>query len=52
MEEIVTIRVLREKGAKKTEIARQLGISQMQVSRLLRKTLKILRENLVREGSS
>jgi RNA polymerase sigma-B factor len=34
-------------GLTQTEIAKQLGISQMQVSRLLRKTLKVLRENLV-----
>jgi RNA polymerase sigma-B factor len=37
------------KGHTQTEIARQMGISQMQVSRLLRKTLKTLRSNLVRE---
>lgn len=36
-------------GLTQTEIARQLGISQMQVSRLLRKTLRVLRENLVPE---
>lgn len=36
-------------GLTQTEIAKQLDISQMQVSRLLRKTLKILRENLVHE---
>ncbi len=36
-------------GLTQTEIARQLDISQMQVSRLLRKTLKVLRENIVRE---
>jgi RNA polymerase sigma-B factor len=36
-------------GLTQTEIAKQLSISQMQVSRLLRKTLKVLRENLVRE---
>jgi RNA polymerase sigma-B factor len=36
-------------GLTQTEIARQLEISQMQVSRLLRKTLKVLRENIVRE---
>jgi RNA polymerase sigma-B factor len=36
-------------GLTQTEIARQLDISQMQVSRLLRRTLKILRENIVRE---
>ncbi|MDA3937476.1 MAG: SigB/SigF/SigG family RNA polymerase sigma factor [Actinomycetota bacterium] len=36
-------------GLTQTEIARKLDISQMQVSRLLRKTLKILRENIVRE---
>jgi RNA polymerase sigma-B factor len=34
-------------GLTQTEIARQLDISQMQVSRLLRKTLRSLRENLV-----
>lgn len=38
------------RGLTQTEIARQMGISQMQVSRLLRKTLKSLREELVREG--
>ena len=36
-------------GLTQTEIARQLDISQMQVSRLLRKTLRVLRENIVRE---
>jgi RNA polymerase sigma-B factor len=36
-------------GLTQTDIAKQLSISQMQVSRLLRKTLKVLRENLVRE---
>jgi RNA polymerase sigma-B factor len=36
-------------GLTQTEIARQLGISQMQVSRLLRRTLKILRDNIVRD---
>jgi RNA polymerase sigma-B factor len=36
-------------GLTQTEIARQLDISQMQVSRLLRRTLRILRENIVRE---
>ena len=36
-------------GLTQTEIAKQLEISQMQVSRLLRKTLKVLRENLVHE---
>jgi RNA polymerase sigma-B factor len=36
-------------GLTQTEIARQLDISQMQVSRLLRKTLKVLREGIVRE---
>jgi RNA polymerase sigma-B factor len=36
-------------GLTQTEIARQLEISQMQVSRLLRRTLKVLRENLVSE---
>lgn len=36
-------------GLTQTDIAKQLDISQMQVSRLLRKTLKVLRENLVRE---
>jgi len=36
-------------GLTQTEIARQLDISQMQVSRLLRKTLKVLRESIVRE---
>ena len=37
-------------GLTQTEIARQHGISQMQVSRLLRKTLRVLREHLVPEG--
>jgi RNA polymerase sigma-B factor len=37
-------------GLTQTEIAHQLGISQMQVSRLLRKTLRVLRENIVPEG--
>ena len=36
-------------GLTQTEIARQLEISQMQVSRLLRRTLRVLRENIVRE---
>lgn len=35
-------------GLTQTEIARQLDISQMQVSRLLRRTFKVLRENIVR----
>jgi len=39
------------RGLTQTEIARQLGISQMQVSRLLRKTLKVLREHLTKGGS-
>jgi RNA polymerase sigma-B factor len=37
-------------GLTQTEIAKQLGISQMQVSRLLRRTLRVMRENLVPEG--
>ncbi|PKQ16168.1 MAG: B/F/G family RNA polymerase sigma-70 factor [Actinobacteria bacterium HGW-Actinobacteria-7] len=37
------------RGLTQTEIARQLDISQMQVSRLLRRTLRILRENIVRD---
>lgn len=37
-------------GMTQTEIARHLGISQMQVSRLLRRTLRVMRENLVPEG--
>jgi RNA polymerase sigma-B factor len=37
-------------GLTQTEIARRMQISQMQVSRLLRRTLRILRENLVPEG--
>jgi len=37
-------------GLTQTEIARQMEISQMQVSRLLRRTLRVLRENLVSEG--
>jgi RNA polymerase sigma-B factor len=36
-------------GLTQTEIARQLDISQMQVSRLLRRTLRVLREHLVHE---
>lgn len=36
-------------GLSQTEIATMLGISQMQVSRLLRKTLKALREHIVLE---
>lgn len=36
-------------GLTQTEIAKQMDISQMQVSRLLRKTLKVMRENIVRE---
>jgi RNA polymerase sigma-B factor len=35
-------------GQTQTEIAKQLDISQMQVSRLLRRTMKVLRENIVR----
>jgi RNA polymerase sigma-B factor len=38
-------------GLTQTEIAKQMEISQMQVSRLLRKTLRVLRENLVPEGA-
>jgi RNA polymerase sigma-B factor len=38
-------------GLTQTEIARQMGISQMQVSRLLRRTLRLLRESLVSEGA-
>jgi RNA polymerase sigma-B factor len=36
-------------GLTQTEIAERLDISQMQVSRLLRRTLRILRENISRE---
>jgi RNA polymerase sigma-B factor len=36
-------------GMTQTEIAKKLGISQMQVSRLLRRTLRVMRENLVPE---
>jgi len=36
-------------GLSQTEIAAALGISQMQVSRLLRKTLRVLREHIVLE---
>jgi RNA polymerase sigma-B factor len=36
-------------GLTQTEIASKLTISQMQVSRLLRRTLRVLRENLVAE---
>lgn len=38
------------KGSTQTEIAEEMGISQMQVSRLLRRTLKMLRESIVEEG--
>jgi RNA polymerase sigma-B factor len=38
-------------GATQTDIAAQLGVSQMQVSRLLRKTLSVLRENIVMEDA-
>jgi RNA polymerase sigma-B factor len=37
------------KGLTQTEMAHELDISQMQVSRLLRRTLRVLRENIVRE---
>lgn len=37
-------------GLTQTEIARKLEISQMQVSRLLRRTLRVLRDSLVKEG--
>jgi len=36
-------------GLTQTEIAQKLDISQMQVSRLLRRTLRVLRENIVRD---
>jgi RNA polymerase sigma-B factor len=36
-------------GLTQTEIARQMEISQMQVSRLLRRTLRVLRENVVKD---
>lgn len=36
-------------GLTQTEIAHQMDISQMQVSRLLRRTLRILRENVVKD---
>ncbi|MBS3957745.1 MAG: SigB/SigF/SigG family RNA polymerase sigma factor [Clostridiales bacterium] len=36
-------------GLTQTEIARRMGISQMQVSRMLRKTLRVLRHNIVRD---
>jgi RNA polymerase sigma-B factor len=39
-------------GQTQTDIAKQLDISQMQVSRLLRRTLKVLRDNLVREDGT
>ena len=38
-------------GLTQTEIARRMEISQMQVSRLLRRTLRVLRENLVADGT-
>ncbi len=37
-------------GLTQTEIARRLDISQMQVSRLLRRTMRSMRENLALEG--
>jgi RNA polymerase sigma-B factor len=37
-------------GLTQTEIAAKLGVSQMQVSRLLRRTLRVLREGIVPEG--
>ena len=37
-------------GLTQTEIAQQHGISQMQVSRLLRRTLRVLREQILPEG--
>jgi RNA polymerase sigma-B factor len=36
-------------GLTQTEIAAMLGISQMQVSRLLRRTLRLLREHITLE---
>ena len=39
--------VLDHPGLSRSEIAAQLEISQMQVSRLLRRTLRVLRESLV-----
>lgn len=36
-------------GLTQTEIARDLDISQMQVSRLLRRTLRVLRESIIRD---
>ncbi len=36
-------------GLTQTEIAKRLAISQMQVSRLLRRTLRVLRENIVHD---
>lgn len=36
-------------GLTQTEIAQRLDISQMQVSRLLRRTLRVLRENIVKD---
>jgi RNA polymerase sigma-B factor len=38
-------------GLTQTEIAKQMEISQMQVSRLLRRTLRVLRENLIPDGT-
>jgi RNA polymerase sigma-B factor len=37
------------KSLTQTEMATELGISQMQVSRLLRRTLRVLRDNIVKE---
>ena len=37
------------RGLTQTEIAQQLGISQMHVSRLLRRTLEVLREKMLRD---
>jgi RNA polymerase sigma-B factor len=38
-------------GLTQTEIAAKMGISQMQVSRLLRRTLRVLRDGILPEGS-
>lgn len=38
------------RGMTQSEIATKMGLSQMQVSRILRRSLRILRENIVKEG--
>ncbi|MCL4554507.1 MAG: RNA polymerase sigma factor SigF [Actinobacteria bacterium] len=38
------------RGMTQSEIAAKMGLSQMQVSRILRRSLRILRENIMKEG--